>query len=333
MDTELMKTYGCLLGVAIGDAMGAPTTFMSPKEIREKYGFVETFIEPGKDHPIHGGFKAGQVTDDPEMTLLVAESIIRRGKVDTECYVEHLLEWTRKRKDVLQSNYLGPSTRSALMRLLQGESVEEAGRHGITNGCAMKISPVGIVNRGKKIDKVVKDVYKICIPTHGTNIALAAATAVASAISVAFGEDADVETVIDATLRGAHEGRRLGFKYPAASVEKRIELALKLTERATSIEEVCATLYDYIGTVLLANESIPSAIAIVRIADGNPLRAITMAVNCGGDADTIASIAGAISGALHGAKAFPRSLARTVEEVNNLNLEEVAEKLLSVRGE
>lgn len=329
MDSELMKAYGCLLGVAIGDAMGSPTTFMNPREIREKYGFVKEFIEPPKDHPIHGGLKAGQVTDDTEMTLLLAESIIKCGGVDVECYLKHLLRWAQE-KNVLETDYLGPSTRNALMKLLQGASIEEAGRYGTTNGAAMKISPIGIIDR-RKLDKTIKDVYKICLPTHGTSIAISAAAAVACAISAAFDENPTTEEIISAAIYGAREGEKLGFKYPAASVEKRIQLALKLVEGARSTEEVCSILYDYIGMGVASNESIPSALAIVRITDGDPLKAITLAVNCGGDSDTIASIVGAITGAMRGARAFPTSLVRVVEEVNNIKLKEVAEKLLSIR--
>ena len=331
MDPELSKAYGCLLGVAIGDAMGAPTTFMTPEEIREKYGFVREFIEPPKDHPIHGGLKAGQVTDDTEMTLLLADSIIKCGGIKVECYVKHLLKWVEE-KNILQTEYLGPSTRNALIKLLHGASIEEAGKFGTTNGAAMKISPIGIVDR-RKPDKTIRDVYEVSLPTHGTNVAISAAAAVACAISVAFHEDVDIEKIVNAALYGAHEGTKLGFRYPAASVEKRMLLALKLVEKANSIEEICNTLYDYIGTGVVANESIPSAIAIVKVAGDDPLNAITLAVNCGGDSDTVASIVGAIVGAIHGAKAFPTSLVNTVEEVNNLKLKEVAEKLLSIRDE
>lgn len=331
MDSELLKAYGCLLGVAIGDAMGAPTTFMTPKEIKEKYGFVRKFIEPPKDHPIHGGLKAGQVTDDTEMTLLLADSIIKCGGIKVECYVKHLLRWAQE-KNILQTEYLGPSTRNALMKLLHGASIEEAGRFGTTNGAAMKISPIGIVDR-RKLDKTIKDVYKISLPTHGTNVAISAAAAVACAISAAFYDDSDIGKIINAALYGAREGAKLGFRYPAASVEKRIQLALELVERVNNVEEACIILYDYIGMGVAANESIPSAIAIVKIAGGDPLDAITLAVNCGGDSDTIASIVGAIVGTMHGAKAFPSSLVNVIEGVNNLKLKEVAEKLLSIRDE
>lgn len=330
MDPELNKAYGCLAGVAIGDAMGSPTTFMDPKEIKEKYGFVRYFIEPSKEHPIHSGLKAGQVTDDTEMTLLLANSIISCGRIDVECYIKHLLDWVQER-GLLQTDYLGPSTRSALLKILQGVSIEKAGMFGTTNGAAMKISPIGIVNR-RNLEKTIKDVYRICLPTHGTNIAISAAAAVACAISTAFDEDADVNKLINAAIYGAKEGHKLGFKYPSAPVEKRIKLALQLVKKAKNESNACRLLYEYVGMGVAANESIPSAIGIVKLANGNPIKAITLAVNCGGDSDTIASIVGGICGALRGIDAFPKQYVEIVEEVNNINLREIAEKLLTVRG-
>ncbi|MEM3815638.1 MAG: ADP-ribosylglycohydrolase family protein [Candidatus Bathyarchaeia archaeon] len=330
MDIELSKAYGCLAGVAIGDAMGSPTTFMSPEEIREKYGFVRNFIKPPKEHLIHGGLKAGQVTDDTEMTLLVAHSIISCEKIDTECYVKHLLRWVLER-GLLETDYLGPSTRSALLQIIQGVSIEKSGMFGTTNGAAAKISPIGIVNR-RNLEKTVNDVYKICLPTHGTNIAISAAAAVACAISAAFNDDSDVNGLLEAAIYGAKEGYKLGFRYPSAPVVKRIELALRLIEEAKNEEDACRLLYEYVGMGVAANESIPSAIGIIKLANGDPIKAITLAVNCGGDSDTIASIVGGICGALQGIDAFPKHYVEVVEEINGINLREVAEKLLTVRG-
>ena len=160
MDKDLDKAYGCLIGVAIGDAMGSPTTFMTLEEIAKRYGYVEEFIDPPADHPIHAGLKAGQVTDDTELTILVAESIIRSGKIDTENYIRMLIEWALSRK-ILETDFIGPSTKRALQKLIEGSDPKEAGKLGTTNGGAMRISPVGIVDR-RRLDQAVIDTYKIC---------------------------------------------------------------------------------------------------------------------------------------------------------------------------
>jgi hypothetical protein len=62
---------GCLLGGAVGDALGAPIEFLSREEIRRRFGRlgVTTFVD--------GEWPAGAITDDTQMTLFTAEALIR----------------------------------------------------------------------------------------------------------------------------------------------------------------------------------------------------------------------------------------------------------------
>ncbi|HZX10032.1 MAG TPA: ADP-ribosylglycohydrolase family protein [Acidobacteriota bacterium] len=65
------KFTGCLLGVGVGDALGAAVEFMSLEQIKEKYG------DKGiKDFESWGGFEAGSYTDDTQMTLATAQGLI-----------------------------------------------------------------------------------------------------------------------------------------------------------------------------------------------------------------------------------------------------------------
>ena len=328
MDQELSKAYGCLIGVAIGDAMGSPTSFMTPDEIKSKYGYVKDFIKPPPDHPIHAGLEAGQITDDTELTIVVAESIIKEGKVSTEGYVNALIEWAKRRK-ALETNLIGPSTKAALQKLIKGENVEEAGKLGTTNGGAMRISPIGIVDR-RRLDQAILDTYKICLPTHGSNIAISAASAISCAVAKAFEEDFDLGSIVEAAVYGARKGFRLGFKIPLASVEKRIALALDLIKDAEDADEAAKILYEYIGMGVEANEAVPSVIGIVKASGGETMKAITAAVNAGGDADTVASMVGAICGAMNGIESFPKRLVEHVEKVNKIDFKRIARELLRI---
>ena len=69
------RARAALLGVAVGDALGATTEFMTPAEIRDRYGVLREIVGGGwlKLAP-------GQVTDDTEMTLCVARGIVRSGR-------------------------------------------------------------------------------------------------------------------------------------------------------------------------------------------------------------------------------------------------------------
>ena len=79
-----------LLGLAIGDALGATLEFMTPREIRQCHGV---------HREIRGGgwlrLRAGQVTDDTEMSLALGASILARGAVDPESVAEAFSDWMR----------------------------------------------------------------------------------------------------------------------------------------------------------------------------------------------------------------------------------------------
>ena len=69
--TPLDRFRGCLLGGAVGDALGAPLEFMPLEEI------VQTYGPNGPEDLVGGPFPAGSITDDTQMTLFVAEGVIR----------------------------------------------------------------------------------------------------------------------------------------------------------------------------------------------------------------------------------------------------------------
>jgi hypothetical protein len=74
----LRKIRGCLYGVAIGDAMGAPAEWKMPPQIRERYGEIVDFVEPW-DGPSEIGKGDGRFTDDTHMTRVLGEIYVSEG--------------------------------------------------------------------------------------------------------------------------------------------------------------------------------------------------------------------------------------------------------------
>ena len=74
----LGKVRGCLYGVAIGDAMGAPAEWKMPPQIRERYGEIVDFVEPW-DGPSEIGKGNGRFTDDTHMTRVLGEIYCAEG--------------------------------------------------------------------------------------------------------------------------------------------------------------------------------------------------------------------------------------------------------------
>lgn len=318
------KAYGCLAGVAIGDAMGMPVADLTPTEIRKRFVVIKEFLEAPPDHPYHSGFKPGQVTDDTEMTLIVVQMILEDGKVTPNGIAKRLMRWANS-KDIFETNLIGPSTARALRELMAGRDPAETGRYGTTNGAAMKISPIGIINVGN-VKGVVDDVEKICLPTHGTSVAISAASAIASAIAEALTSSPTVSSVLKAAKLGAELGEKRGRQVTFPSVKKRIELAIDLIKGQTP-SEAAETLYDYIGADVSCSDSIPTALGLFVASKGDPMTTIFSAVNMGGDTDTIASIAGAIAGAFKGINTIPQHFIKQVEKANGLDLLRVARRL------
>ena len=318
--------YGCLVGVAAGDAMGMPTSLMSPGSIKATFAdYVEDFLPAPKGHVIHDKMVAGQVTDDTQQTLLIADSIIDTGGVDPKDIARRLLKWA---EDIgaFDSLLVGPSSLRALHLMRAGVPIERSGITGDTNGACMRIAPVGVYGNGE-LEKTVDAVANACMATHYTNIAIAGASAVAMVIGCANRGMNDVDELIGRAMEAVDLGMKRGTVWYGASVRSRTQLALEIVNRSRDKDRIMRELYETIGAGVATTETVPVCLAILKFANGQPVDAIRMAVNLGGDCDTTASIVGGMCGAIAGVRAFPSQWIDKLEEVNSLHLEGYADKL------
>ncbi|MES2585821.1 MAG: ADP-ribosylglycohydrolase family protein [Pseudomonadota bacterium] len=139
MTTLLDRQRGCLLGLAIGDAMGMPAEF---KE-RGEYEYIDGFRAGG---PFN--LNAGEWTDDTSMALCLADSIIAMGTVDPLDVHTRFLRWLETGENSHNGRCfdIGEITRNAL--LLNKNRVvfqfPEDTLHGAGNGSIMRLAPVAI---------------------------------------------------------------------------------------------------------------------------------------------------------------------------------------------
>ena len=120
--------------------------------------------------PVHGGFAAGEITDDTQQAFALAQVLIDDGCISVEGAARSIVAWYDK-IDGDNSPYVGPSTRRAVEALKQGADPHETGRHGDTNGGAMRISPIGLIHPGEP-DAAIADAIVACTPSHFTDVAL-----------------------------------------------------------------------------------------------------------------------------------------------------------------
>lgn len=330
------KTLGATLGAAVGDAMGAATEMRTTAQIAELFGGpVRDFKQPPPDTFARHN-KPGQVTDDFSLAYFLMQAIIRHnGAVTDEVVKEGLLAWSEA--DEYYIPFAGPTTRASIERL-KG-NVEEDGdviqnwNAQATNGSAMKIFPIGLINPGN-VDQAVEDAVTTCLPTHSTHLSISGACAVAAAVSEAMRDDADVYSVVQAGLYGARQGdkrgKEVGVTVAGPSVVRRMELAIELALKAKSIDEAMAEIADVVGSGLHVSEAVPAAFGLFVAARGETMEAIYAGVNIGNDTDTVATMVGAMAGALRGSKSIPAEYLRLINERNGMDLEQLSRDLAAV---
>ncbi len=301
---------GCLLGLAIGDALGMPVEGMRATSIRKRFGRVRDFL----DAPWRM-LRAGQWTDDTQMMLCHARSIVDRKGVDPEDTARKFLSWFTSG----DWRGIGSSTYESMQRLRAGVPVEESGARGemaAGNGAAMRIAPVGLVDC-LDLEKLKKDVRLVSIITHDNPEAVAGAQAVAFAVARAARGDLDPTTLIPETV---------AFVGPSR-VSERLLLAEKFLAQDMDPSEALARL----GTSGYVVETVASAFFCFLRTPEDFEETVMCAVEGGLDSDTTGAVAGAVSGAYNGLEKIPTRWREGVEAAEEIRV--LAEKIYLIVAE
>jgi ADP-ribosylglycohydrolase len=331
MSSASERGLGALYGLAIGDALGMPTQLMSHEEVTAKFGILDDFREAPTDHMIAVGRPAGSITNDTEQALLLADTLLAGGgHVDREDFARRLLAWAERARERGSLDLLGPSTSAAVTTLVADGPLDVFGRSAATNGAAMRITPVGLVAAPDDLAALVDLVVEASRVTHNTTVAIAGAAAIAAAVSGGIA-GASVTEATTLAIRAAELGQQRGEWVAGASVARRIAWAIGLIDTHDHDHSVRDAV-ELVGTSIATQESVPAAFAILALHPDDPWQACLTAASLGGDSDTIAAMTGAIAGACHGMDRWPADAVQTVREINNVDLEMFAEKLLALRS-
>jgi ADP-ribosylglycohydrolase len=324
------RALGALVGGALGDALGMPTQTLSPAEIKATYGSVDSFVTPSDDHPVSRGLCAGAVTDDTEQTLLLAVTLLASGtSFDDLKWVEALVRWEDDVRARGSYDLLGPSTKRAIDAIRAGRPAAEAGRYGDTNGAAMRIAPVGILMPPEPLAALIDKVAETCRATHNTSIAIAAASAVAAAVSCGL-DGGDWRAATALAERAATEAKNHGHWIAGADIAARIGWASHLAD-SRQPDVVLHDVINLVGTSVASQESVPAAFAVLAMAQGDAWRAAVMAANLGGDTDTIGAIAAGMAGARAGFSALPGDKVAALRGFDLSAARDIAEALVARR--
>lgn len=279
------KTLGCLLGGLIGDAIGTPAEGKS-FEVLKASGWIDDFDADG--------------TDDTVMKHLLADALIRtngHATIDDWAAV-----WLDRWEDIFGAklNKFFPSVTHTAHKLRRHSTPRMAALGNMpSSSTAMCFSPVGVVNAGNPRGAALQG-YNLAALIHGHDVGFCqdGAVAMAAGVAEAFRVGASVTSVVEAAQ---------AYLIPTSGAEMLglIDRFLELARAAGSYESFrdrayagADTLFRRIGCD--SRETVPVTLALFELARGDVERCVTYGANFGRDADTIASMCGALAGALHG---------------------------------
>ncbi len=184
------KFRNCILGLAVGDALGMPVEGLSIENIKQLYGEVRDFLPSP-----YGDLNAGEWTDDTEQMVVLAESILETVYFDPENFAERLKRWFLE----TTSRRIGPSSTKAISNLMRGVHWTRAGVFSDTCGAAMRVAPIGLVYHFS-LNLVERYAEISARVTHTGTAAIGGAVAVAVAIACNVLDFSD-EEMLEEVLR------------------------------------------------------------------------------------------------------------------------------------
>jgi ADP-ribosyl-[dinitrogen reductase] hydrolase len=285
----LDRSMGALLGLAVGDALGAP------HEGRDRGGYP-----PVSDYSAGGvhGLPAGGWTDDTAMAVCLAESLLARGGVAERDLLERFLRWYRTGENSCTGAAIGISrkTRAALERFERSGRADAAAElENAGNGAIMRLAPVAIYFRRDEAEARRGAVRQARV-THTAEPALVASECFADLLVVAL-RTGDPRAV----SRAAASHERL-----ARISDHRRKQRQQISSAPRAVDTLEAALWCLEGA-----------------ADFEA--AVIEAVNLGGDTDTLGAVAGQLAGAIFGASAIPQRWLAGLQ--SRVRLEDLARRL------
>lgn len=298
------RFVGCLIGLAIGDALGAPLEFMPRAEIAATYGEVRELLGGGWLN-----VEPGEYTDDTQLALAIATSIVRTGRIDPDDIAARFVAWLQTGpKDV------GNITRTAIRYHEQGLPWREVGPRVVRelvggsagNGSLMRCAPVGLFHAARPA-ALLRDSTIVSEITHANPLSVWSSIAVNLAI-VEF-------------LHGRGEGviERVAAQIPERQVADTLRAAPTLPRRAVRSG----------GFVL---ETLGAACWALEQGDSFE-EVLVAAINLGDDADTVGAVAGALAGARDGIGAIPDRWMQQLRDADQLADLALALHRLAGKGE
>jgi poly(ADP-ribose) glycohydrolase ARH3 len=280
------RCTGCLLGSAVGDAVAASFEALDGYAIYQGFGpAAQILADPPQGELVY--------TDDTEMAIGVCECLVRHGRVDPDALAKIFAE------NYTPGRGYGPGAATILEAVRDGRSWRDVTRSvypdgSFGNGAAMRVAPIGLAFHDD-LDRVADEARLSASVTHVHPLGVDGAVVLATAVALLITDEPFVHAAFC---------RRLAARAATEEFRWQLETAAKLGA-ADSIQ---------FGNGIEAQRSVVTAICCFGLASERHEHAIARALSLGGDVDTIAAMAGALSGAHLGVSAVPQLLIERMRE-------------------
>ena len=317
-----MNIKAILEALAVGDAMGMPTEFMTLSDIDAIFPPITALLDPKLSYT-HNDLPYASVTDDTEQNLYLAKAYLAAGEITIELSADALSRWIVE-CDAVAKKYIGPSSLKALNAIRDGADVMDAGMGGTTNGGIMRTPSLVLCAGNTDESGLLEAIRRGCIPTHHTSQAIEAAAGYGFALRAAM-EGKSVEEILAAAKRGAEKGlHSVDWIAAAPTCTYRLNVLEKALAADPDPEKLRQDLYYLYGTGLDSVDVFAAALAIFLLKKEDVFGAICLAASLGGDTDTIGALVGALCAAYAGGHNIPETVLGPVLAQNQLDLDTLA---------
>ncbi|MEV5877758.1 ADP-ribosylglycohydrolase family protein [Streptomyces sp. NPDC052101] len=271
------RAIGAVLGSAVGDSLGAPFEF-GPEG-----AFSARFPHPGHGDEMcgGGGWNPGEATDDTQMAVLTAESLLDCGGLDLPDVFRRFQRWAASDpKDIgLQTEAVltsgDPWDTAAALHF-------QVSQRAAGNGALMRAAPSAVRFARHGRESTMNAARRLSALTHGDRAAWEGTAALHELIRVAL-TGGNPLSAVPTTLAALHPDHR-----------PRYETVLSPGWHPDRATEFNGAVWPCLGSAVWALRTTASYEEAVRAA-----------IDLGGDTDTVAAVTGALAGAVYGVDAIP----------------------------
>jgi ADP-ribosylglycohydrolase len=315
-----------LLGLAVGDALGAPLEGLSAQQIKSHYGRVRNYVDgvlAWKRKPYRWRLR-GLYSDDTQQALVLCDVLLDHHRVDQERLADlYLALATPKGSFAGAHRGIGRSFRQVLTCLERGQPAHLVGQPTAGIGAAMRIAPVPLYF-GNDLGPLFDSVMAASLMTHRDIRSLSGALAVTHAIRrLVAGEPRDPSLMLWVASDLVKDEKQIASEYGPMVVQLNRH-ASSLSRAIAHVESILDLPRDRALAALVEEANrhgaqpackrptmgfppacIPTCLYLLLTTESFE-EAITEVVNLGGDTDTAGAILGAMAGAYYGADAIPQ---------------------------